>query len=192
MQLNAGRCRAARSAGPAAGAPALQLDEAPVKALPGRSLNSKLVLTSVLLLVVMLAALAANSMRLMEDALIEQARLRARTHRTHAQRGAGRAARRRRLGHAAEHPAREPRRGWPELPGSDGQPGPFGRLRGMGCCEALAADRGDHVAWLVPVRRALRHRTADHDGRSTPRRAALRHIDRRSWSRLAPACCTAA
>jgi diguanylate cyclase (GGDEF)-like protein/PAS domain S-box-containing protein len=49
-----------------------------VKALPGRSLSSKLVLTSVLLLVVMLAALAANSLRLMEEALIEQARLRAR------------------------------------------------------------------------------------------------------------------
>ena len=49
-----------------------------MKGMPGRSLRSKLVLTSVLLLVVMLAALAANSLRLMEDALIEQARLRAR------------------------------------------------------------------------------------------------------------------
>lgn len=49
-----------------------------MRALPGRSLRSKLVLTSVLLLVVMLAWLAANSMRLLEDALIEQARVRAR------------------------------------------------------------------------------------------------------------------
>jgi len=49
-----------------------------MKALPGRSLRAKLVLTSVVLLVVMLAALAANSMRLLEDALIEQARVRGR------------------------------------------------------------------------------------------------------------------
>ena len=49
-----------------------------MKGLPGRSLRSKLVLTGVLLLVVMLAVLAANSLRLMEDALIEQARLRTR------------------------------------------------------------------------------------------------------------------
>jgi diguanylate cyclase (GGDEF)-like protein/PAS domain S-box-containing protein len=49
-----------------------------MKALAGRSLRAKLVLTSVVLLVVMLAALAANSMRLLEDALIEQARVRGR------------------------------------------------------------------------------------------------------------------
>jgi len=49
-----------------------------MKALPGRSLRAKLVLTSVVLLVVMLAALAANSLRLLEDALIEQARVRGR------------------------------------------------------------------------------------------------------------------
>ena len=47
-----------------------------MKVLPGRSLRAKLVLTSVVLLVVMLAALAANSLRLLEDALIEQARVR--------------------------------------------------------------------------------------------------------------------
>jgi diguanylate cyclase (GGDEF)-like protein/PAS domain S-box-containing protein len=47
-----------------------------MKTLPGRSLRAKLVLTSVVLLVVMLAALAANSLRLREDALIEQARVR--------------------------------------------------------------------------------------------------------------------
>ncbi len=49
-----------------------------MKALPGRSLRAKLVLTSVVLLVVMLAALAANSLRLLEGALIEQARVRGR------------------------------------------------------------------------------------------------------------------
>ncbi len=49
-----------------------------MKALPGRSLRAKLVLSSVVLLVVMLAALAANSLRLLEDALIEQARVRGR------------------------------------------------------------------------------------------------------------------
>jgi diguanylate cyclase (GGDEF)-like protein/PAS domain S-box-containing protein len=49
-----------------------------VKVLPGRSLRVKLVLASALLLVFMLAALAANSLRLLEDAVIEQLRLRAR------------------------------------------------------------------------------------------------------------------
>jgi diguanylate cyclase (GGDEF)-like protein/PAS domain S-box-containing protein len=49
-----------------------------MKALPGRSLRAKLVLSSVLLLVVMLAALAANNLRLLEEELIEQAKLRAR------------------------------------------------------------------------------------------------------------------
>src|SRR5215467_14091352 len=49
-----------------------------VKALLSRSLRAKLVLSSVLLLVLMLAALAANSLRLLEDALIDQARVRAR------------------------------------------------------------------------------------------------------------------
>ena len=49
-----------------------------VRALPSRSLRAKLVLSSVLLLVLMLAALAANSLRLLEDALIDQARVRAR------------------------------------------------------------------------------------------------------------------
>ena len=49
-----------------------------MKAPVGRSLRAKLVLSSVLLLVVMLAALAANSLRLEEEALIQQAQLRAR------------------------------------------------------------------------------------------------------------------
>jgi diguanylate cyclase (GGDEF)-like protein/PAS domain S-box-containing protein len=49
-----------------------------VKARFGGSLRSKLVLTSVLVLAAMLAALAINSLRLMESTLVEQARLRAR------------------------------------------------------------------------------------------------------------------
>lgn len=44
----------------------------------GRSLRAKLVLSSVLVLVVMLALLAANSLRLLNNALIDQARSRAR------------------------------------------------------------------------------------------------------------------
>ena len=50
-----------------------------MKALPGRTLRAKLVLTSVLLLVLVLLAMAANSLRMLEAALLEQARLRART-----------------------------------------------------------------------------------------------------------------
>jgi len=49
-----------------------------VRVRPGRSLRAKLVVTSVLVLAVMLAALAINSLRLMESTLIEQARMRAR------------------------------------------------------------------------------------------------------------------
>ncbi len=44
----------------------------------GRSLRAKLVVTSVLVLAVMLAVLAVNSLRLMESTLVEQARMRAR------------------------------------------------------------------------------------------------------------------
>lgn len=49
-----------------------------MRALPGRTLRAKLVLTSVLLLVLVLVAMALNSVRMLEEALLEQARLRAR------------------------------------------------------------------------------------------------------------------
>jgi diguanylate cyclase (GGDEF)-like protein/PAS domain S-box-containing protein len=49
-----------------------------VKLRLGRSLRAKLVVTSVLVLAVMLAVLAVNSLRLMESTLIEQARMRTR------------------------------------------------------------------------------------------------------------------
>ena len=175
--LSAGRCRAVRRAGPvppvrlrSSGEAARESAARPLAELQARPHQRAVARRH--------AGSAGRQQSAADGGRPDRAGTPARApHRTHAQRGAGRAARRRRLRHAAEHSAREPRRGRPELPGPAGQP-----------AAVWSPPRaGTPRKPLPPIEEIMSPgafrsdgrfdtRAADHAGRSAPRRAALRHI----------------